>query len=264
MTAILHHRVAHELHGLGAPLVARIIAEIAHSLTGIDIHPAATIGARFFIDHGTGVVIGETARIGTNVRLYHGVTLGAKSFQVDDDGKLEKGAARHPIVEDDVVIYANATILGRITIGQIVETFSERRGIEILSCASTTFKRPDLDRAFEPDESYSIAHADQIRPKDEVDLQIDPPPDLVIEVEITSSAIAKLQLFAAMGVPEVWRHDGSRLEMLGLEGAGYRPLASSPSLPGLTAAMINAVLARRFEQGETALIKEFRGAIATD
>jgi serine O-acetyltransferase len=118
VTAILHHRVAHELHGLGAPLVARIIAEIAHSLTGIDIHPAATIGARFFIDHGTGVVIGETARIGTNVRLYHGVTLGAKSFRVDDDGKLEKGAARHPIVEDDVVIYANATILGRITIGR--------------------------------------------------------------------------------------------------------------------------------------------------
>jgi Uma2 family endonuclease len=153
--------------------------------------------------------------------------------------------------------------IGRL-IGRIVETFSERRGIEILSCASTTFKRPDLDRAFEPDESYYIAHADQIRPKDEVDLQIDPPPDLVIEVEITSSAIAKLRLFAAMGVPEVWRHDGSRLEMLGLEGPGYRPLASSLGLPGLTAAMINAVLARRFEQGETALIKEFRGTIAAD
>jgi serine O-acetyltransferase len=118
VTAILHHRIAHELHGLGTPLVARIIAEIAHSLTGIDIHPAATIGERFFIDHGTGVVIGETARIGKNVRLYHGVTLGAKSFRVDDDGKLEKGAARHPIVEDDVVIYANATILGRITVGR--------------------------------------------------------------------------------------------------------------------------------------------------
>ncbi|GDX96962.1 hypothetical protein LBMAG47_26270 [Planctomycetia bacterium] len=146
--------------------------------------------------------------------------------------------------------------------GRIVETYSERRGIEILSCASTTFKRPDLDRAFEPDESYYIAHADQIRPKDEVDLQIDLPPDLVIEVEITSSAIAKLRLFAAMGVPEVWRHDGSRLEMLGLEAAGYRPLASSRGLPGLTAEMIDAVLARRFEQGETALIKEFRGTIA--
>jgi serine O-acetyltransferase len=118
VTAILHHRVAHELHRLGAPLVARIIAEIAHSATGIDIHPGATIGERFFIDHGTGVVIGETARIGTNVRLYHGVTLGAKSFRVDDEGRVEKGTDRHPIVEDDVVIYANATILGRITIGR--------------------------------------------------------------------------------------------------------------------------------------------------
>jgi Uma2 family endonuclease len=150
--------------------------------------------------------------------------------------------------------------IGRL-IGRIVETHSEVRGIEILSCGSTTFKRADLDRAFEPDESYYIAHADEIRPKDEVDLQIDPPPDLVIEVEITSSAIAKLRLFAALGVPEVWRHDGSRLAMLGLEGAAYRPLDSSQGLPGLTAAMIDAVLARRFEQGETALIKEFRGTI---
>jgi Uma2 family endonuclease len=151
--------------------------------------------------------------------------------------------------------------IGRL-IGRIVETYSEVRGIEILSCASTTFKRPDLDRAFEPDESYYIAHANEIRPKDEVDLQLDPPPDLVIEVEITSSAIAKLRLFAAMGVPEVWRHDGTRLEMLALLAAGYRPLASSLGLPGLTPAMIDSVLARRFEQGETALIKEFRGTIA--
>jgi len=118
VTAILHHRVAHELHRLGAPLVARIVAEIAHSLTGIDIHPGATIGERFFIDHGTGVVIGETARIGAGVRLYHGVTLGAKSFRTDSTGRLEKGIERHPIVEDEVVIYANATILGRITIGR--------------------------------------------------------------------------------------------------------------------------------------------------
>lgn len=118
VTAILHHRVAHELNRLGAPLAARIIAEIAHSLTGIDIHPGATIGERFFIDHGTGVVIGETARIGRNVRIYHGVTLGAKSFRMDEEGRVEKGNARHPIVEDDVVIYANATILGRVTIGR--------------------------------------------------------------------------------------------------------------------------------------------------
>lgn len=147
-------------------------------------------------------------------------------------------------------------------IGRIVETYSEVRGIEILSCASTTFKRVDLDRAFEPDESYYIAHADLIRPKEEVDLLIDPPPDLVIEVEITSSAIAKPKLFAAMGVPEVWRHDGSRLAMLALEGAAYRPLDSSLALPGLSTAMIDMVLARRFEQGETALIKQFRGTIA--
>lgn len=151
--------------------------------------------------------------------------------------------------------------IGRL-IGRIVETYSEVRGIEILSCASTTFKRPDLDRAFEPDESYYVAHAHEIRPKGEVDLQIDPPPDLVIEVEITSSAIAKLSLFAAIGVPEVWRHDGNRLTMLALDAAGYRPLGSSLGLPGLTPAMIDAVLVRRFEQGETALIKEFRGTIA--
>ena len=118
ITAIIHHRLAHDLHQLGAPLVARIISEIAHSATGIDIHPGAQIGDSFFIDHGTGVVIGETAVIGRHVRLYQAVTLGAKRFQKDDDGILVKGNARHPIVEDDVVIYAGATILGRITIGR--------------------------------------------------------------------------------------------------------------------------------------------------
>ena len=147
-------------------------------------------------------------------------------------------------------------------IGRMVETFSEVRSIEILSCASTTFKRSDLDRAFEPDESYYIAHADEIRPKDEVDLLLDPPPDLVIEVEITSSAIAKLKLFAAMGVPEVWRHDGTRLTMLARSGDGYEPIASSIGLPGLSAAMIDAFVARRFDLGETALIREFRAAVA--
>lgn len=116
--AITHYRIAHALHRLGLPLVARIVAEIAHSTTGIDIHPGADIQGSFFIDHGTGVVIGETAIIGEHVRLYHGVTLGAKSFQTDDNGTLVKGNARHPIVEDDVVIYANATILGRITVGR--------------------------------------------------------------------------------------------------------------------------------------------------
>ena len=118
VTAMTHHRLAHELYPLGAPLLARIIAELAHSATGIDIHPGAEIGDSFFIDHGTGVVIGETAIIGQRVRLYQAVTLGAKSFPVGEDGELVKGIPRHPIVEDDVVIYAGATILGRITIGR--------------------------------------------------------------------------------------------------------------------------------------------------
>ncbi|MGI9211390.1 MAG: serine O-acetyltransferase EpsC [Methylococcaceae bacterium] len=116
--AMTCHRLAHELHCLGVPLIARMIAEIAHSTTGIDIHPGATIGGSFFIDHGTGVVIGETTVIGERVRLYQAVTLGAKRFPVDEHGTLLKGHARHPIIEDDVVIYAGATLLGRITIGQ--------------------------------------------------------------------------------------------------------------------------------------------------
>jgi serine O-acetyltransferase len=116
--AIIHYRLAHVLHGLGVPLIARMISEIAHSITGIEIHPGAQIGGSFFIDHGTGVVIGETAIIGQNVRLYQAVTLGAKRFPVDENGALVKGNLRHPIVEDEVVIYAGATILGRITIGK--------------------------------------------------------------------------------------------------------------------------------------------------
>jgi serine O-acetyltransferase len=116
-TAILYYRLAHRLHQLGVPFLARLISDIGHCLTGIDIHPAAQIGASFFIDHGTGVVIGETAIIGERVRLYQAVTLGAKRFPTDEHGALIKGAARHPIVEDDVVIYAGATVLGRITIG---------------------------------------------------------------------------------------------------------------------------------------------------
>ena len=115
--AILHYRLAHRLHQLGSPFIARMICDISHTLTGIDIHPAAQIGASFFIDHGTGVVIGETAILGERVRLYQHVTLGAKRFPADDQGVLIKGVPRHPVVEDDVVIYAGATILGRITIG---------------------------------------------------------------------------------------------------------------------------------------------------
>ena len=117
IAAIINHRLAHELYLLDLPLVARMIAEIAHSETGIDIHPGASIGKSFFIDHGTGVVIGETAVIGDRVRLYQHVTLGAKRFPTDENGMLLKGHARHPIVEDDVVVYAGATILGRVTIG---------------------------------------------------------------------------------------------------------------------------------------------------
>jgi serine O-acetyltransferase len=115
--AITNQRVAHELYKLGVPIIPRIISENAHSVTGIDIHPGAKIGKSFFIDHGTGVVIGETSIIGERVRIYQGVTLGAKSFPLDAYGNPIKGIDRHPIIEDDVVIYAGATILGRITIG---------------------------------------------------------------------------------------------------------------------------------------------------
>jgi len=115
--AITNHRVAHELYKLGVPVIPRIIGENAHNVTGIDIHPGARIGKQFFIDHGTGVVIGETTVIGERVRIYQGVTLGAKSFPLDEHGNPIKGVDRHPIIEDDVVIYAGATILGRITVG---------------------------------------------------------------------------------------------------------------------------------------------------
>jgi len=116
--AMIHHRLAHCLYQLGLPLLARIVGELAHAETGIDIHPGATIGAGFFMDHGTGIVIGETAVIGRHVRLYQAVTLGAKRFTTLADGSLQKGLPRHPVVEDDVVIYAGATVLGRITIGK--------------------------------------------------------------------------------------------------------------------------------------------------
>ncbi|GAA5234497.1 serine acetyltransferase [Verticiella sediminum] len=116
--AITYYRLANVLYKLGMPLLPRLMTEIAHSATGIDIHPGATIGHSFFIDHGTGVVIGETTIIGNRVRIYQNVTLGAKRFTENDDGSLRKGEPRHPIVEDDVVIYAGATVLGRVTIGR--------------------------------------------------------------------------------------------------------------------------------------------------
>lgn len=118
LMAVIYQRLAHVLYKNGAPLVARMMTELAHSATGIDIHPGAEIGESFFIDHGTGVVIGETTVIGRNVRLYQAVTLGAKRFEKAVDGSLVKGNLRHPIVEDDVVIYAGATILGRVIIGK--------------------------------------------------------------------------------------------------------------------------------------------------
>lgn len=116
--ALTNYRIAHELHLIGVPLIPRIISEMAHSETGIDIHPAASIGNHFTIDHGTGVVIGATCIIGNNVKLYQGVTLGAKSFPCDENGNPIKGIPRHPILEDGVIVYSNATILGRITIGR--------------------------------------------------------------------------------------------------------------------------------------------------
>lgn len=118
LKAITYHRIAHKLYELQVPLLPRIISEIAHSKTGIDIHPAARIGESFFIDHGTGVVIGATCIIGSRVKLYQGVTLGAKSFPKADDGSLIKGIERHPIIGDNVIVYSNTTLLGRINIGE--------------------------------------------------------------------------------------------------------------------------------------------------
>jgi serine O-acetyltransferase len=115
LEAVTIHRLAHLLHRLDVPLIPRMMAEWAHSRTGIDIHPGATIGDHFFIDHGTGVVIGETCEIGSRVKLYQGVTLGALSFQTDGEGNLVRGTKRHPTIEDRVVIYANATVLGGAT-----------------------------------------------------------------------------------------------------------------------------------------------------
>ena len=116
--ALTNYRLAHELFVMGVPLIPRMLTEMAHSETGIDIHPGASIGHHFCIDHGTGVVIGGTCIIGNNVQLYQGVTLGAKSFPLDADGNPIKGIPRHPILEDDVIVYSNATVLGRITISK--------------------------------------------------------------------------------------------------------------------------------------------------
>jgi serine O-acetyltransferase len=117
LRAVMIQRIAHQLHGQDVRWLPRMMTEYAHGLTGIDIHPGATIGERFFIDHGTGVVIGETCEIGNDVRLYQGVTLGAWSFRKDESGHLVRGYKRHPTIADGVVVYANASVLGPITIG---------------------------------------------------------------------------------------------------------------------------------------------------
>jgi serine O-acetyltransferase len=118
MVAIATHRIAHELNLKEVPLLPRIMSEYAHSVTGIDIHPGAKIGKNFFIDHGTGVVIGETSIIGDNVKIYQGTTLGALSFPKDERGRVIKGGKRHPTIEDNATIYAEATILGDVVIGK--------------------------------------------------------------------------------------------------------------------------------------------------
>lgn len=150
--------------------------------------------------------------------------------------------------------------IGRL-IGRMVETYSERKDIEIISVASVTVKRSDLSKAFEADESYYITHATQLLPKIELDFGVDPPPDLVIEIELTSSAIKKMQLFAAMNILEVWRHDGESLQMYRWEDGNYHLIESSLQLPGLTSHRINETLALRDSIGETKLIQRFRNSI---
>ncbi len=144
--AVMVYRLAHALHTLGVPLMPRIMTEQAHSLTGVDIHPGAKIGKRFFIDHGTGVVIGETTEIGDNVKIYQGVTLGALSFPKDSRGRVIKGRKRHPTIADNVTIYANATILGGETVvGRGAEVGGNTFIVESVTAESLVrMKRPEL------------------------------------------------------------------------------------------------------------------------
>ena len=147
-------------------------------------------------------------------------------------------------------------------IGRMIEIYSELRDIEIISVASVTVKRSDLSKAYEADESYYVTHAAELLGKKELDFEVDPPPDLVVEVEITTSAIKKMLLFAAMKVPEVWRHNGESLTMYRLDSEAYLPIDSSVELPGLTAERINQSLASRDSIGETKLIQGFRKAVS--
>ena len=152
-TAIGFYRIANRLFRMGLPMIPRMMTEYAHRITGIDIHPGATIGRRFFIDHGTGVVIGETCTIGEHVKLYQHVTLGAKSFAVEEDGTLVKGIKRHPDIGNDVVIYAGATILGGDTVigdgcvigGNVWLTHSVPAGETVLATAAREKKKRTQD-----------------------------------------------------------------------------------------------------------------------
>lgn len=146
-------------------------------------------------------------------------------------------------------------------IGRLIEVYSEEKEIEVISLASITVRRADLKKGYEADESYYVTHASQMLEKEELEFEVDPVPDLVIEVEITRSAIHKLELFAKMGIPEVWRHDGKELEMLRLVEGRYQPIQASVELPGLRRELIETALASRAKIGETALIKEFRQRI---
>ena len=150
--------------------------------------------------------------------------------------------------------------IGRL-IGRMVEAYSEIKGIEILSVASVTVKRSDLKKAYEADESYYVTNIDQVLAKEELDFEVDPAPDLVVEVELTSSAIEKMELFAAMQVREVWRHDGTSVQFYRWLNGRYDMIPTSVELPGLDAALINRFLEKRLEAGETTFIRAFRREI---
>lgn len=149
LLALTHHRLAHELQGLSVPLLPRLLGELAHSETGIDIHPGARLDGALFIDHGTGVVIGETCVIGRGVKIYQGVTLGARSFPVDAEGRAIKGLPRHPIVEDGVVIYSGATILGRVTLGRGAVVGGNVWLTRSVPAGGKVFLKPVFDESFQ-------------------------------------------------------------------------------------------------------------------
>ncbi len=199
-------------------------------------------------------VVAETRTVLENIQWHTYVDLseqrrGSVPRMTYDEGTLELMSPRR-----------QHESIGRL-LGRMVETFTEVNGIEIQGVASTTFKRRDLKKGFEADESYYIQNAELIRVKEEVDLAIDPPPDLVIEVEISASAINKLKLFAVMGVPELWRHDGEELKFFRLEAGQYTAVTESVCLPGFDITMAQLVLARRFEMGETANMRLFRESL---